>query len=77
MTWYTHVNRNVIDSNRKHGRELPPIKIQKGLYGKSSYGFRVALPAGSVMRYDPRGILPCGARLVIESNEEPVIEQVT
>jgi hypothetical protein len=74
VTWYTHINRNVIDSNRKHGKADPPVKFQKGKYGKATYCFEVDLPAGSKLVYstgDP--ILPCGARLVIISPEEPKI----
>lgn len=72
--WYTHINRNVIDSNRKHGRNDPPVRFQKGKYGKATYAHEVRLPAGSRVVYDHRGtILPCGARLVIVSEEEPVI----
>lgn len=72
MTWYTHINRNTIDSNRKHGRAEPPIKTQEGLYGKPIYGSMCVLPAGSVLRYSADGtLLPCGARLVIESETMP------
>ena len=72
--WYTHINRNVIDSNRKHGRNDPPVRFQKGKYGKVTYAHEVELPRGSRVVYDPHGrILPCGARLVICSDEEPVV----
>lgn len=72
--WYTHINRNVIDSNRKHGRSEPPIKFQKGKYGDPVYCHSVDLPNGSRLVYSAEGtILPCGARLVIESPERPTI----
>lgn len=75
MTWYTHINRGVIDSNRKHGRNDPPIKTQNGKYGKSMYGHSAVLPTGSRLVYSADGaILPCGARLVIMSEEMPKIE---
>jgi len=74
MTWYTHINRNVIDSNRKHGKNEPPIKFQEGKYGKPIYCSSVELPAGSRLVYSADGILlPCGARLVIVSDEAPTI----
>jgi len=74
MTWYTHINRNVIDSNRKHGKNEPPIKFQDGRYGKPVYCHSVRLPAGATLVYSSDGkLLPCGARLVIESDEAPVI----
>lgn len=73
--YYTHINRGVIDSNRKHGRNDPPIKTQLGKYGKPEYGHRCILPAGSEIIYDHEGtILPCGARLVIVSEEKPHLE---
>lgn len=74
MTYYTHVNRGVIDSNRKHGKNDPPVRFQKGKYGKSTYCHEVALPEGSRVVYDHEGtILPCGARLVIVSEEKPEV----
>lgn len=72
--YYTHVNRNVIDSNRKHGRNDPPVRFQKGKYGKAVYAHEVEFPAGGRVVYDHEGrILPCGARLVIVSKEEPKV----
>jgi hypothetical protein len=72
--YYTHISRGVIDSNRKNGTNDPPICIRKGKYGKASYASEVSLPNGSRIVYDPVGrILPCGARLVITSEEEPII----
>lgn len=72
--YYTHINRNVIDSNRKHGRNDPPVRFQKGKYGKAVYAHEVRLPEGSRVVYDNLGrILPCGARLVICSEASPEI----
>jgi hypothetical protein len=74
--YYTHVNRNVIDSNRKHGRNDPPVRFQKGKYGKAVYAHEVKLPDGARVIYDPHGrILPCGARLVIVSEAAPEVVQ--
>lgn len=76
MTWYTHINRNVIDSNRKRGTNDPPIKFQEGRYGEPTYAHRVRLLSGSTVVYDAGGrLLPCGARLVIESEEQPTVEE--
>ena len=73
--WYTHINRGTIDKNRKHDALEAPIKIQEGKYGKPLYCSEVALPNGSRLVYDPTGskILPCGARLVIVSDEQPKV----
>ena len=74
MTWYTHINRGVIDSNRKHGRNDPPVRFQEGKYGKATYAHEVELPAGSRVVYCADGrILPCGARLVIISEGAPKV----
>ena len=73
--YYTHINRGVIDANRKHGRNDPPIRIQSGKYGASVYCHSAVLPAGSRIVYDATGrILPCGARLVIQSEVKPEIQ---
>jgi len=70
--YYVHINRGTIDSNRKHGRNDPPVRVQKGKYGKPKYCHEVAF-SGKVV-YDHEGtILPCGARLVIITEDEPRI----
>lgn len=73
--YYTHINRNVINSNRKNGTADPAVRFQKGKYGVATYAFEVELPAGSRVVYRPNGepLLPCGARLVIESEEAPKV----
>jgi hypothetical protein len=73
--YYTHINRGTIDANRKHGRNDPPIKTQFGKRGKAEYGHAAVFPSGCTIVYDNEGkILPCGARLVIVSNEKPYME---
>lgn len=72
--WYTHVNRGVIDSNRKNNTDNPPVTFRKGKHGKSTAAHEVEFPAGARMSYLPHDkILPCGARLVIISDEEPKV----
>jgi len=75
MTYFTHINRNTINSNRKNEADEPAIRFQKGLYGTPTYAFEVELPSRSRVIYRPYGepILPCGARLVTESDEEPKV----
>lgn len=73
MTWYTHINRGTIDSNRKHGRNDPPVKFQKGKYGKATYAHEVSFKEGKIV-YDHEGtLLPCGARLVIVTEQKPEV----
>lgn len=73
--WYTHINRNIIDQNRKHGTSEPAVRFQQGKYGKPTYALEVELPPGSRVQYKPSGepLLPCGARLVIISEEAPKV----
>lgn len=65
MTWYIHINRNL------KGSKEPIVRFQRGKYGKPTYCYEVAFDGGRVV-YDPDNpILPCGARLVIETETEP------
>jgi hypothetical protein len=71
--WYIHINRGTIDSNRKNGTDDHPIAVRRGRWGKSVYGSRVEINGPIVIRYDPNGILACGAKVVIETEQEPII----
>lgn len=72
--WYTHVDRQVIDQNRRYGRNEPPVTTRRGKRGKSTKCFELEFPAGSRMIYDPHTpILSCGARLVVVSPSEPKV----
>lgn len=75
MTWYIHINRNTINSNRKHNKSEPAVRIQKGKYGKPTYSKRVKFERGEIV-YKPSGkpLLPCGARLVIVTDVEPTVK---
>lgn len=71
--WYTHVNRNTINSNTKNGTSLPAVRIQED-EKPPVYCFECELPAGSRMVYSPHEPLrKCGARLVITSETAPTI----
>jgi hypothetical protein len=71
MTTFIHVNRNIIASNAKHGRSEPPVRYQKGKYGKSVYAHEVEIDGPSRVIYSAHEpILPCGARLVIATESE-------
>jgi hypothetical protein len=72
--YFTHVNRGVIDANRKHGRDDPPVTFRRGKRGKATYCNEVALPPGSRMIYSAHEpLLPCGARLVVVSPTAPEV----
>lgn len=77
VKWYIHVNQHKIRKNihANHDELDPPIAIKRGKTGRTKYASRVSIPNGSRLVYSPHSpILSCGARLVIECNEEPVIE---
>lgn len=72
--YYIHVNKNTIFKNGKHGTNDPVIKFQKGKHGKSVYCHELEITGPSKMVYSPHEpILPCGAKLVIQTEIEPVI----
>lgn len=74
MTFFTHVNRGQIDSNRKNGTNEPVVRYQRGKYGKATYAHEVEIPGPSRVIYSPHEpILPCGARMVIASEVEPKV----
>jgi hypothetical protein len=72
--WYIHINRHTIDSNRKHNLDEPPIAVRKGRNGRSIYGSSVRCDGPVYVRYGRDGLLPCGAKVVIETELEPEIE---
>ncbi len=72
--FFTHVNRNTIAANTKHGRSEPAVRFQKGRYGKPAYAMEIEIDGPVRLRYSPHEpLLPCGARVVIESEAEPRI----
>ena len=70
MKTYIHVNQHKIRANKKHGTNEPVITVKQGK--KNTYCHSVEVMGPSVVRYggnDPP-ILPCGARVVIETESE-------
>jgi len=67
---YIHVNQHVIRSNKKNERNDPVITVKQG--SKNTYCHRVAINGPSTVVYGGNGkpILPCGARVVIETEAE-------
>ena len=64
---YIHVNQHVIRSNKKNERNDPVITIKQG--SKNTYCHKVAINGPSVVVYggNDKPLLPCGARVVIET----------
>lgn len=72
--YYIHVNKNIIFKNGKHGTNDPAVRFQKGKYGKSVYCHELNIEGPSRIIYSPHEpILPCGAKLVIETEFKPTI----
>ena len=64
---YIHVNQHKIRSNKKHGTNEPVITVKSGT--RNTYCHAVKILGDSVVRYggNDKPILPCGARVVIET----------
>lgn len=74
VKWYVHVNQHKIRKNI-HAEEIdPPIAVKRGKSGTPRYCNSVELGHSSRLVYSPhQPLLSCGARLVIECEEEPII----
>lgn len=71
--YYVHVNRNTINKNTKYGTTEPAVRFQKGKYGKSVYANRVHFTDGELIYSPHKPLLPCGARMVIQTPNEPTV----
>jgi hypothetical protein len=72
---YIHVNRQIIDANRKHGRQDPALTARVGKRGQGVYSNDISIVKdGEVVarfRADFQNpILPCVARVVVETDCE-------
>ena len=70
-----HINKNLKQSNDKHGRTLPVCRVE--VDGKTWYGSKVDILGPSSMIYSPDEPRKCGAKLWIETNAEVVIHDKT
>lgn len=59
-----HVNRNVLASNKKHGKNDPAIIIREGK--KRTYCYEVEIAPGILMVHREDEPLDCGARCWLE-----------
>ena len=68
-----HVNRNVLQSNAKHGANEPPIRLQEGSQVSYAHEIDMVDENGRVVLsfiYRPNDPLPCGGKLWIETDLE-------
>ena len=63
-----HINRNIIQSNSKHGTKTPVVRIQEG--NKQRYCMEVNIKGPSRLVYRPDQPLSCGAKLWIETESD-------
>jgi hypothetical protein len=54
-----HINRHVLQANKKDGTNEPPITVKD--YKQNRYGHRVAINGPSEVVYKPSEPLDCGA----------------
>ena len=71
---YIHVNMHKIRANRKHGTNEPVLTVKEGK--KNTYGHSVEILGNSKVIYggNDKPLLPCGARVVIETESEVLID---
>lgn len=76
MPYRIYINSNTIRSNKKHGKEYPPITIRDG-NKVIAYTTEVTIFGDSKVVYSPDKPLACGAKVWIETDarlEYDVIE---
>lgn len=71
MSVIVHVNRNILASNIKHGRNEPGITIRRGR--KREYAHEVELTGPVRVIHRQEKPLDCGARVWIEAEDAKVV----
>lgn len=73
---FIHVNRNILASNKKHGRDEPAITVRtrSKVLGR---GRQVLMLGKSLVVQDEDNPLSCGARVWIETSGMVVIDGVS
>ena len=76
MKTYIHVNQHKIRANKKHGTNEPVITIKEGR--NNTYCHTVEILGPSKIRYggNEKPILSCGARVVIETESDLIIDKL-
>ncbi len=68
---YISINRQIIARNARNGTSDNAISYRIGKSGKPVYVRELTITGPSTLRYSPhKPILKCGARLVIETEED-------
>jgi hypothetical protein len=66
-----HINRNIIQSNAKHGKADPVCRVEEK--GVVRYAMEVVILGPSWMVYRPDNPRSCGAKLWIETDSDVVL----
>jgi hypothetical protein len=74
-TTIIHINRNIIQSNAKHNRKAPVVRVEKN--GIVTYCMEVIIKGSSRMVYRPDKPRSCGAKLWIETDSDVEMIGVT
>ena len=75
MKTIIHINKNLKQSNDKHGKTRPVCRVETE--GKTWYGSSVDMLGPSSMIYSPDKPRKCGAKLWIETDGEVIIHDKT
>ena len=75
MKTIIHINKNLKQSNDKHGKSKPVCRVE--VDGETWYGSTVDILGPSSMVYSPDKPRKCGAKLWIETDNDVVIHNKT
>jgi hypothetical protein len=71
--WFISIDRAAVDRNKGREKLEPVISFQQGVRGTPRAAFRLKFTGGEIV-YSPHDmILPSGAHVVIETQDEPEI----
>lgn len=70
MKTYIHVNQHKIRANKKNGTNEPVITIKRGRTNTYCHKVDILGPSRVVYGGNDKPLLPCGARVVIETESE-------
>ena len=67
---YIHVNQHKIRSNKKNGENEPVITIKEGKTNTYCHAVEIKGPSRVTYGGNDKPLLPCGARVVIETESD-------
>lgn len=70
MKTFIHVNQQKIKANHKHGTRDPVITIKQGNTNTYCHEVEILGPSKVIYGAEGKPLLPCGARVVIETEAD-------